>query len=251
VISTPYSLLIPAYRILHALDTKQQGLLAKHPANPNPTTNNPTTATKPASSSLKDTIAAHKRAKATGIDLPLRPRTVITTKATGEESTQHASVGVGIDLPLRPQSIVTTKATGEESTQHASVAGDTAWVDDLFIEKPVKAVSKPQPQQDSIFGAKRAKDAQETPQNDEQVSKSASLTATKRIWQMLTRPSAPEGCGETAGWPATSSSQAPRHQDRRQVSRGCLFHQTEEEEDESGRGSLPSTSKTKPDFGKF
>lgn len=186
---------------MSALDAKQQGLLAKHPANPNPITDHPTTATKQATSSLKDTIAAHKRAKATGTEIPLRPRSVITPP-TAEVR------------PLASQTI--TQASVEEDTS----------LDYLFIEKE-DAKEDAKPQQDSIFGAKRANDAKQNPQQ-EQVSRSASLTSNKRIRQMLTRSSAPKRCEETASWPPPSSSQA-----RRQVSRGCLFHKAKEEQDET------------------
>ncbi|KAI9879294.1 MAG: suppressor of tub2 mutation [Pleopsidium flavum] len=73
--------------IMSALDATQQGLLEKHPGNPNPSKSTNTSAAVagrpaafsrstnaiPARSSLKDTIAAQKKAKLAGKDLPERP----------------------------------------------------------------------------------------------------------------------------------------------------------------------------------
>ena len=72
--------------MMSSLDAKQQGLLAKHPDNPNPTTDHPIPEVKPVHSSLKATIAAHKKAKATGKDLALRPRSTQTTSVVPDTS---------------------------------------------------------------------------------------------------------------------------------------------------------------------
>lgn len=125
------------YSITPALDAKQQAPLAERPDKPNPTTDNTTTDIKPVPSSHKETTAA----KAAGEDLSRRPR----------------------------------------SAHQATVEDDTT-NDDFFIEKPVqsshevvKTAPTPPQKKDTIFGTKRAKEAELNPQ-PEQVSTSPSLT---------------------------------------------------------------------------
>lgn len=84
--------------MMSGLDAKQQGFLAKHPDNPHPTTDTPINDTKPVRSTLKDTIAAHKKAKAVGKPLPLRPRSAQPTPV--EVNTTHNDLSV--EEPVKP-----------------------------------------------------------------------------------------------------------------------------------------------------
>lgn len=174
---------------MSALDAKQQSLLAKHPANPDPIPASPVIHTKAARSALKDTIAAQKRANAAGTrELPVRPRSALKEPTPAHSAPVDGNAAAGRDLPVRPRSALKepTPAIGKPAEVTSvddkiiETPEESAALDDLFIKKaePEKAKepeSKPERQQDSIFGAKRAKEAQQKPQQ-EQVSTSASLS---------------------------------------------------------------------------